>query len=130
MRPILASQERWIYAITRILVGVLFACHGAQKVLGMFGRVGGPPGGLIWTAGVIELVGAGLVAVGLLASWAAFVCSGEMAVAYFMAHQPAGLLPIMNKGELAALYSLVFLVIAARGSGPWSIDAVLAGDPR
>ena len=129
MRPILASQERWIYAITRILVGVLFACHGAQKVLGMFGRVG-PPGGLIWTAGVIELVGGGLVAVGLLASWAAFVCSGEMAVAYFMAHQPAGLLPIMNKGELAALYSLVFLVIAARGSGPWSIDAVLAGDPR
>ena len=122
MRPILASQERWIYAITRILVGVLFACHGAQKVLGMFGRVG-PPGGLIWTAGVIELVGAGLVAVGLLASWAAFVCSGEMGVAYFMAHQPAGLLPIMNKGELAALYSLVFLVIAARGSGPWSIDA-------
>jgi len=129
MRPILASQERWIYAITRILVGVLFACHGAQKVLGMFGRVG-PPGGLIWTAGVIELVGGGLVAVGLLASWAAFVCSGEMGVAYFMAHQPAGLLPIMNKGELAALYSLVFLVIAARGSGPWSIDAVLAGDPR
>ena len=130
MPPILASQERWIYAITRILVGVLFACHGAQKVLGMFGRVGGPPGGLIWTAGVIELVGAGLVAVGLLASWAAFVCSGEMAVAYFMAHQPAGLLPIMNKGELAALYSFVLLFITARGSGPWSIDAALAGDSR
>ena len=99
-------------------------------MLGMFGRVGGPPGGLIWTAGVIELVGAGLVAVGLLASWAAFVCSGEMGVAYFMAHQPAGLLPIMNKGELAALYSFVLLFITARGSGPWSIDAALAGDPQ
>ncbi len=67
---------------------------------------------------------------GFLASWAAFVCSGEMAVAYFMAHQPAGLLPIMNKGALAALYSFVFLSIAARGSGPWSIDAALAGDSR
>ena len=67
---------------------------------------------------------------GFLASWAAFVCSGEMAVAYFMAHQPAGLLPIMNKGELAALYSFTFLFIAAYGSGPWSIDAALTGDPR
>jgi len=70
-------------------------------------------------AGVIELVGG----LRLLTRWAAFICSGEMAVAYFMMHQPRGLLPIANQGELAALFAFVFLLIAARGPGPWSLDA-------
>jgi putative oxidoreductase len=80
-------------------------------------------------AGIIEIAGV-LVAIGLWASWAAFVASGEMAVAYFMVHAPGGLLPIVNKGELAVLYCFVFLYIAARGSGLWSVDAMLGRAPR
>ncbi len=116
-----------IYAALRIVAGFLFACHGAQKILGVLGGVQGTGaaaefGSLIWVAGVIELVGGALVALGWYASWAAFLCSGQMAVAYFMVHQSRGLLPIQNGGELAALYAWVFLLIAARGAGPWSLD--------
>ena len=78
-------------------------------------------------AGIIELVGGAMVCVGLFTGWAAFICSGQMAVAYFMAHQPNALFPIQNKGELAALYSLVFLLIATRGSGMFSLDGFLGG---
>jgi putative oxidoreductase len=78
-------------------------------------------------AGIIELVGGTLVAIGLFTSPVAFVCSGEMAVAYFMAHQPKGTWPIENQGELAALYCFVFLYIAARGGGPISLDRLLRG---
>ena len=85
------------------------------------------PPALLWTAGLIELVGGGLIAVGLFTGWAAFICSGQMAVAYFMAHQPQGLLPIQNRGELAAIYSFVFLLIASRGSGIWSVDGARGG---
>lgn len=112
-----------IYAVFRIVVGFLFACHGAQKIFGLFG---GPhpdmPEPMVWAAGLIELVGGALVAVGLFGGWAAFVCSGQMAVAYFMVHQKDGLLPIQNHGDLAVLYSFAFLLIAARGSGAWSVD--------
>jgi putative oxidoreductase len=68
-----------------------------------------------------------MIAIGLLTSWAAFVASGEMAVAYFLAHQPQGTWPIVNKGELAALYCFAFLFIAARGAGPYAVDAALRG---
>jgi putative oxidoreductase len=111
-----------IYALMRIVVGFLFACHGAQKVLGLFG--GPPPQAppfVIWTAGPIELIGGILIAIGLFTSIAAFLSSGLMAAAYFMAHQSSGLLPIQNHGELAALYSFVFLYIASRGDGIWSV---------
>jgi putative oxidoreductase len=120
----LAAFSEQIYGLMRIVVGFLFACHGAQKVFGMFG--GTPPeapAAVIWTAGPIELVGGVLIAVGLAAGPAAFVSSGLMAVAYFIGHQGGGLLPIQNHGELAALYSWVFLFIAARGSGALSVDA-------
>ena len=129
MQPISARHESQVYAMTRVVTGFLFTCHGMQKVLGLFGGFGGHPGGtaplfsLPWVAGVIELVGGLLVALGLLTRWAAFICSGEMAVAYFMMHQRRGLVPIANQGELAALYAFVFLLIAARGPGPWSLDA-------
>jgi putative oxidoreductase len=75
--------------------------------------------------GVIELVGGILIAIGLLASWAAFLSSGEMAVAYFWMHQPNGLWPIQNGGELAALYAFIFLYIAAKGAGRWSVASAM-----
>ena len=114
---------RWseqIYAVMRIVVGILFAFHGAQK----FGWLGGDPMSdpLMIVAGVIELVGGILVAIGFFASIAAFIASGMMAVAYFMAHAPQGLWPINNGGELAVVYCFIFLYIAAKGSGIWSID--------
>ncbi len=111
-----------IYALMRIVVGFLFLCHGVQKLM-----AGAPPPEmpvpLFWAAALIETLGGALVALGLFAGPAAFIASGMMAVAYFMAHQPQALLPIQNKGELAALYCWVFLFIAARGSGIWSVDA-------
>jgi putative oxidoreductase len=117
-----------VYALFRIVAGFLFMFHGAQKILGLFGGMGGgtaPMMSMPWFAGVIELVGGILVMVGLLTRIAAFICSGEMAAAYFMVHQPQGALPIQNQGELAALYCFVFLYIAARGAGIWSADAAM-----
>ncbi|HMC22405.1 MAG TPA: DoxX family protein [Thermoanaerobaculia bacterium] len=116
-----------MFAIMRIVTGLLFACHGSQKLLGWPPDGGGPLPPLMVTAGIIELVGGLLVAVGFLTGWAAFICAGEMAVAYFMAHFPHGFLPLVNKGELAVIYSFVFLFIAAHGAGPWSIDSVIRG---
>jgi putative oxidoreductase len=111
-----------VYAVLRIVAGFLFAFHGAQKLLGMFGGNVMPMFSMMWFAGVIELVGGVLIMVGLLTRLAAFVASGEMAAAYFMAHQPKGTWPIQNGGELAALYCFLFLYIAARGGGRYSID--------
>ena len=129
-------MDRWLgryseplYSIMRLIVGLLFSFHGMQKLFGGFGghpMVSNPK---MLLAGIIEISGL-LVAVGLAASWAAFVASGEMAVAYFMVHAPGGLFPIVNKGELAVLYCFVFLYIAARGSGRWSVDALLWGKGR
>lgn len=122
--------DRWlgphwerVYALFRIVVGLLFAFHGAQKLFGAFGGQVMTSNPLMLAAGIIELAGGLLVAVGLLASWAAFVASGEMAVAYFMVHAKGGLWPIVNKGELAALYCFAFLFIAVRGAGRYSLDA-------
>jgi len=107
----------------RALVGILFACHGAQKLLGAFG--GPPPGvppALVRTAGLVELVGGVLLTLGLFAREAAFLSSGLMAVAYFMAHAPSGFWPILNGGELAIAYCWLFLYIAAQGPGAWALD--------
>lgn len=112
-----------VYAALRIVAGFLFLCHGMQKIFGLFGGAPDMPVPVHWISGGIELVGGALVMVGLRAGWAAFLCSGLMAAAYFMAHQPKGLFPIENHGELAAIYSFVFLLIAVRGSGIWSVDA-------
>lgn len=122
MTAFLKPHSERIYALLRIVTGFMFMCHGLQKVLGLFGGTPAPPA-IQWTAGPIELVGGALVMVGLQAGWAAFLCSGTMAAAYFVAHQSKGLLPISNHGELAALYAFVFLCIAVRGSGEWSVDA-------
>jgi putative oxidoreductase len=108
----------------RLVVGLLFASHGAQKLFGVLGGQGLPADPLILAAGVIEFFGGGLVALGLSAGYAAFVNSGEMAAAYFIAHASGGFWPIVNKGELAVLYCFIFLFIASRGSGRLSLDAL------
>jgi putative oxidoreductase len=110
-----------IYALTRMIVGLLFAFHGLQKLFGLFGGPPALPTPVLYLAGMVELVGGSLVFTGFLASWAAFLCSGMMAVAYFGVHQPRHLFPILNHGELAVLYCWIFLLIAARGPGIWSI---------
>jgi putative oxidoreductase len=125
-------MDRWIgkysetlYGVMRIIVGLLFACHGAKKLLGMFGGQGLPSSQLILAAGGIELVGGILIALGFLAGFAAFIASGEMAFAYFKVHVSRGYWPIVNEGELAVLYCFIFLFIAAKGSGALSLDALM-----
>ncbi len=117
-----------IYAIFRIVFGLLFASHGAMKV---FGVLGGPKASapLILAAGWIELVTGVLIVIGLFTGIAAFIASGEMAVAYFMVHAPQGFWPVVNKGEAAVLYCFAFLYMAARGSGLWSVDSVRVQGP-
>ena len=127
MQGVLGKHSERIYALARISIGFLFFCHGAQKLLGLFGGTSHELNAMLYAAGIIELVGGAMVSVGLLTGWAAFICSGQMAVAYFLAHQKDALFPIQNHGELAALYSWIFLLIASRGSGIWSLDAVLRG---
>jgi len=114
-----------IYAGLRILAGLMFMQHGLQKVFGLFGGLPKAATWVVWTAGPIELVGGALIAVGLFAAPAAFICSGQMAVAYLGFHwlRTGDFFPILNDGERAVLYCLVFLLIAARGSGVWSVDA-------
>lgn len=125
MEKLLAPFRGHIYALLRIAAGFLFFQHGLPKLFGGFGR--DAPVELMsqmGLAGVIEVVGGALIALGLFTSPVAFIASGEMAVAYFQAHLPRGFWPIVNQGELAALYSFVFLYFAAVGSGKWSIDAI------
>jgi putative oxidoreductase len=125
-------MERWlgkyaefVYAVMRIVIGLLFACHGAQKLFGALGGQSQLSNPLMATAGVIEFFGGGLVCIGLFAGYAAFLASGTMAVAYFMAHAPGGFWPIVNRGEMAVLYCFIFLFIASKGSGRLSVDALM-----
>ena len=126
MEIVLKKVSPHLYAIMRIIIGLSFAVHGSQKLFGM-------PGGktpvalasLMGFAGIIEFVGGLLVAFGLLAGYAAFIASGQMAFAYFMVHFKQGFWPTLNGGELAVLYCFIFLFIASHGSGVWSIDAII-----
>jgi putative oxidoreductase len=117
------------YALLRIVAGFLFFWHGAQKILGFppyppeaAAQIAATPAAIIWISGLIELLGGLFVMVGLFTRWAAFLSSGLMAFAYWMAHGLNALLPIQNHGELAAIYCFVFLYISARGGGKWSFD--------
>ena len=114
------------YALMRIMAGFMFSFHGAQKVLGLLTEFQPAVGSQLWIGGVMELAGGILILLGLGTRWAAFICSGEMAVAYFQFHWkfqtgPA-FFPGVNKGELAVLYCFVFLFIATRGAVKWGID--------
>jgi putative oxidoreductase len=114
------------YALLRIIAGFLFIFHGAQKLFGFPLPVPEAPAFVIYVAGGIELVGGILVMIGFFTRWAAFLCSGLMAAAYWMAHGSQGLWPIANQGELAVLYCFIFLLIAAKGVGRWGVDAAEA----
>ena len=118
-----AAAAPGVLGVARILAGVMFACHGAQKTLGLFGGIPpGAPAWIVWTAGTIELAGGALIALGLFARPVAFLSSGLMAVAYFYGHAGGGFWPKVNGGELAILYCWIFLYIAARGPGAWAVD--------
>ena len=121
----LGKYSEFVYLFVRMVIGVLFACHGAQKLFSAFGGIGAPLTPLTTTGGAIELVAGIFVALGLWAGSAAFLASGEMAVAYFTMHSPHGFWPIVNRGEPAVLYCFIFLYIASRGSGRISIDALM-----
>jgi putative oxidoreductase len=115
----------YLLSVLRIAAGLLFLEHGTGKLLGF--PAGLPfidkmPTGLLYFTGTMELVGGALIVLGLFTRPVAFVLSGFMAFAYFMAHFPMSFFPVINMGELAVLYCFVFLYLAAAGPGPWAID--------
>lgn len=123
MKTVLPNLSPYAFAILRIVAGIMFLMHGTQKLFNW------PPGqgrvelaSMMGLAGIIEVVAGALIAVGLVTGIAAFIASGEMAAAFFIAHAPQGLIPLVNQGELAALYCFLFLYVATHGAGIWSID--------
>ncbi|MBI1951901.1 MAG: DoxX family protein [Acidobacteria bacterium] len=127
MTPFMSRFASQTYALMRIVAGFLLLWHGMQKLFGFPGEPQtGAPAYIVYVAGPIELFGGLLVMLGLFTGWAAFLCSGFMAFAYWMGHGTHALLPVLNKGELAALYCFVFLFISAQGPGIWSLDRVRA----
>jgi len=124
-----AARSPELLSILRIMAALLFMEHGGMKLLGFPAAM---PNGTVHVlsffgvAGLLEIVGGGLVAIGLFTRAAAFVISGEMAVAYFMAHAPHGFWPALNHGEVAVLYCFVFLYLSAAGGGNWSLDRLIA----
>lgn len=129
MERILGPYSPYLYAVMRIVVGFLFACHGAQKLFGVLGGLGAsgesaPLFSLMGLASLIEFFGGLCILLGLLTGTVAFIASGEMAAAYFMAHHPRGFWPVLNDGEPAVLFCFIFLYIASKGAGVWSIDGV------
>jgi putative oxidoreductase len=117
-----------LLSVLRIVAGFLFIVHGTQKLFNSPAspqNAAVPVASFMGFAGVLELVGGGLILLGLFTRPAAFLLSGMMAVAYFTAHAPQGFLPLVNKGELAVLYCFVFLYLAAAGGGEWSLDNLI-----
>ena len=119
-----AKAAPYFYALLRIVAGLAFAQHGAQKLFGVLGGSAVSLASQRGLAGIIEFVGGILMALGLFTSPIAFIASGEMAWAYFQSHFPRGPWPIQNGGELAVLYCFIFLYISAVGSGKLSVDAI------
>ncbi len=114
------------YAFLRIVSGLMFTFHGLQKIFGVLSNFKPAVGTQLWFGGMIELICGLAIALGFMTSWAAFIASGEMAVAYIQFHWKldfgSKFFPTINQGELALLYAVVFLYIASRGSGRWSMD--------
>jgi putative oxidoreductase len=129
MRPIPPRWAARLLSVLRIVAAFLFIAHGTQKLLAWPVSEPQQPASilsLMGLAGVLETVGGVLLLLGLFTRPVAFLLAGEMAVAYFKAHAPGGLWPILNRGELAVLYCFLFLYLAAAGGGPWSLDAARA----
>ncbi|MEU0332925.1 DoxX family protein [Streptomyces sp. NPDC006193] len=129
----LDSAQPYVIALFRVVVGLLFAAHGAASLFGVLGGAAGTDGGTVgagawpgWYAAVIQLVSGGLVLLGLGTRGAALIASGSMAFAYFDVHQQAALWPIQNGGEPAALFCWVFFLLVFTGPGAFSLDRVLA----
>ena len=124
-----AALERWspeILSLTRIAFGITFIEHGTQKLFSFpLEPVGGLGPGMLLFVGLLETICGGLVALGLFTRIAAFLLSGEMAIGYWALHVPRSFYPILNGGEIMVLYSFAFLYFAAKGPGPWSLDAKL-----
>ena len=124
----LAEWAPRLLSVLRIMSALLFLAHGTQKILGFppmaAGRAMPDAFTLSWTAGMLELVGGTLLALGLFTRPVAFVLSGEMAFAYFIGHAPRSFFPVLNNGDAAILYCFIFLYLVAAGPGPWSLDAL------
>ena len=118
----LSGLEPYAFAVLRVVAGFLFSCHGAQKLFGAFGGHSMLHVPLMLAAGIVEFGGGILILLGLLTRFAAFIASGEMAVAYFLQHAKRGFFPILNQGELAVIYCFLFLFIACHGAGKFSVD--------
>lgn len=119
-----------VLSILRIMAALLFLEHGSQKLLGFPASDYAPAAfSLSWIAGVLELFGGALLAIGLFTRPVAFVLSGLMAAAYFMAHAPQSFFPVLNGGDAAILFCFVFLYLVFAGPGPWSVDAMRARTP-
>ena len=121
---LLIQREEHAYALLRIVAGLLFIWHGSQKLFDFPLEFPYPLSPLIQAAAIIEIAGGALILLGLLTRPVAFLCSGTMAFAYWMAHGTRDLFPINNGGEISALYCFIFLFIACKGAGIWSIDSV------
>ena len=122
-----SKNREWALTLLRIIAGFLFMPHGAQKLFGWFGGMGGTGAsaafpGLMWVAGVLEFFGGLGIFLGVFTRPVALVLSGQMAVAYFMAHASRGFWPLLNRGELAVLYCFIFLLLAAAGGGPYALE--------
>ena len=123
----LASRQPYVLSLLRIVAGFCLSLHGFQKFFGVLGGRRAAAGSLVWFAGVLECFGGTLVFLGLFTRSVAFILSGEMAVAYFYRHLPKGFWPILNGGELAAIYAFVYLYLAAAGGGPWTVGRLWRG---
>jgi putative oxidoreductase len=130
MSEVSAFWSRWspvLLSVLRIVAAFLYMEHGGMKLLGFPGAGDHKVelASLMGFAGILELVGGGFVLLGLFTRPIAFILSGEMACAYFMAHAPQGFWPLLNQGEAAVLYCFLFLYLSAAGGGPWSLDRAL-----